>query len=158
MPIFLLPQFAYTGTIELASHQQDDWSISVIRIVLVDIHPTLSRSVRRLLARDLEFKIVAEMSQSDQAVREFAGDPPDVVVLGMHPRRLEAVRTLAVGLPGTRLVVFGPGEGPQYARVSRALGASAFVCDTTAERDLPLAIRGEEAALVGLNVLATGTG
>ncbi len=119
----------------------------MIRIVLVDIHPTLSRSVRRLLARDLDFKIVAELSQSDQAVREFAKNPPDVVVLGMHPKRLDAVRTLAVGLPGARLVVFGPGEGAQYAYVSQALGASAFVSDTEAERDLPLAIRGGEPAL-----------
>ncbi len=119
----------------------------MIRIVLVDIHPALSLSVRRLLARDMDFKIVAEVEQSDQAVRQFAGEPPDVVVLGMHPKRLDAVRTLVAGLPATRLVVFGPGDAPQYAYVSCALGASAFVSSETAERDLPMAIRGSLAVI-----------
>ncbi len=117
----------------------------MIRIVLVDIHPTLSLSVRRLLARDIEFSIVAEVEHSEQAVAAFSGEPPDVVVLGMHPKRLDAVRTLASGLPRSRLVVFGPGDAPQYAKVSRALGASAFVSSETAERDLPVAIRGAQA-------------
>lgn len=117
----------------------------MIRIALVDIHPTLSRSVRRLLARDSDFVIVAEFDQSEQAVRAFAAEPPDVVVLGMHPKRLEAVRSLAQGLPGVPVVVFGPGDAPQYVNVSRALGASAFVSSATAELDLPAAIRHQAA-------------
>ncbi len=116
----------------------------MIRILLVDIHPTLSRSVRRLLARNLDFEIIAELPFSEQAVRDYAGNPPDVIILGMHPKRLEALRILAAGLPQARLVVFGPGDAPQYVNVSRALGASAFVSSELAERDLPPAIRGSQ--------------
>jgi len=117
---------------------------SVITIALVDDHQVLRQSLRAVLEREPDFKVIGDAGDGLTAIDVVERLGPDVVVLDvMLPglNGLDVARRISKQVPHTRIVMLSMFADESY--VLRALnnGASAYVLKSAAFEDLARAIR-----------------
>lgn len=115
-----------------------------IRLLLVDDQALIRAGVRRVLEADSEFRVVADVTDGDEAMRVLGTQPVDVVVLDLHmPGRdgFDVLREIRRGGPSPRVLVLSLHADPAY--VARAVrdGADGYLLKDTAVQELPRAIR-----------------
>jgi two-component system response regulator NreC len=113
-------------------------------IVLADDHAIVRSALRALLEADVEFEVVAEAGEVEEAVRKVLAYKPRVIVLdlsmpggstlGAIPRMLEAS-------VATAIVVLTMEDEPRFAREALRAGALGFVLKEAAESELVEAVR-----------------
>lgn len=117
---------------------------SAITIALVDDHQVLRQSLRAVLEREPEFKVIGDAGDGLAAIDVVERLEPDVLVLDvMLPglNGLEVARRVRKQVPHTRIVMLSMFADESY--VLRALnnGACAYVLKSAAFEDLVRAIR-----------------
>ncbi|MCL2768707.1 MAG: response regulator transcription factor [Solirubrobacterales bacterium] len=112
-----------------------------IRVVVVDRHALMRRSLRLLLESERDVEVVAEAHDLTRAVRRARDRRPRVLVLDLAPSSTSSLRSLRERLPRTQIVVVTMEESPAFAQRALAAGALGFVAKDRADTDLLDAVR-----------------
>ena len=101
---------------------------ATLKILIVDDHAAMRDVVKQLFAdRDIAF---VEAATGEEAVRHFAAEHPDWVIMDVRMpdlggiRATQAIRKLD---PQARVVAVSQFTGPDYRAAATAAGALAFV-------------------------------
>jgi DNA-binding NarL/FixJ family response regulator len=116
----------------------------MIRVLLADDHPIVRDGLRRLLAADPHFEVVAEAADGDQALALVRANDYDVAVLDMSMpglSGLDLVKRLKLERPALRVLVLSMHGEQQYAARALKAGASGYVNKDTAAEQLLGALR-----------------
>jgi DNA-binding NarL/FixJ family response regulator len=125
-----------------------------ITVVLADDHELIRRTLRAVLEREHDMRVVAEARDLAMMTRHVRRCRPRVLVLdlGMPDRSsIDAIRRLRAQVPATAIVVVTMQEGAAFMRGTRAAGAAGYVLKEHAADELPLAVR---AAAAGARYLS----
>ena len=115
-----------------------------VRVVLADDHPTLRRTLSRLLEGEDDLEVVAEAGDLETAVREVGAHRPDVLVLDFrmpNGSSAERIGRLHEQSPHTAIVVITMHENTMFANYALKAGAIGFVRKDIADLELPDAVR-----------------
>ncbi|GAC1519992.1 MAG: response regulator transcription factor [Herpetosiphon sp.] len=120
-----------------------NWTMSEVRILLVDDHAVLRDGVRMVLEAHPGFTVVGTAENGEGAVELAITLLPDVAVLdvampGMNG--LEATRLIRARAPATQVVILSMYEGEEYLREALQAGASAYILKRAAAKELVTAI------------------
>lgn len=115
-----------------------------IRILLVDDHVVLRSALRLLIDREPDALVVAEATDSIQAMASVLASKPDVAVIDLSipgSGGIKLIEQIRSKVPETRIVVLTTHDDPIYLRAALAAGALAYVVKTAADSELLEAIR-----------------
>jgi len=117
---------------------------NMIRVLAVDDHPLLRKGIAALFSAESDMKLVAEASNSAEAVEKFRAHRPDVTLMDLQLPGLngiEAINRILSEFPDARIIVLTTYTGD--AQVVRALraGARAYILKGHVHRELLETIR-----------------
>lgn len=116
----------------------------MIRALLVDDHPAILWTVRRLLEQGNNVQVVGEARDGEEAIRELDRLEVDVVVLDIYMPKTDGfgvMRALARMATRPKVVVLSSNGSPSVKERVMAAGADAFVAKRNAVKELLPAIR-----------------
>lgn len=114
----------------------------MIRVLIVDDHPSTRVGVRRALESQSGFDVVGEAADGDEALVQARALEPDVIVLDVNlPGRSgpEVASALAGG--PSRVLAFSAHAGRGYVRALLEAGAAGYLTKDAPEADLVEAVR-----------------
>jgi DNA-binding NarL/FixJ family response regulator len=117
---------------------------SLLRILVVDDHEIVRRSICALLSREPDFEVICDAADGLQAVREAERLQPNVVVLditmpGMDG--LEAARHIRKVAPSTEIVFLSQHNSLESVKQAFRHGGRGYVVKTDAFKELIPAVR-----------------
>lgn len=115
-----------------------------MRVLLVDDHTLVRAGIRRLLDSAPDIDVVAEASDTDQAIIAAIRHRPDVILLDLSmPGRsgFEAIVELRACCPDSAVVIMSMHDDPVQVREALNRGAIGFVVKEAAPAELELALR-----------------
>lgn len=112
----------------------------MIRVVVADGQAFVRVGLRAVLDSTDDIRVVAEVSDGAMALDAVERLHPDVLVLELRARGLDAVDVARI-IQGTHLVVLTPNEYDDYLVAALRAGASAFVARDAPPEDLVRALR-----------------
>ena len=115
-----------------------------VRILLVDDHAILRRSLRMLINAEPGLEVVAEASNGGEAVDVAMETRPDVVLMDLDMPELngiESTRQIHRALPATRVIVLTCLGDLDHARDAIRAGATGYVLKRADIEELSLAIQ-----------------
>lgn len=115
-----------------------------IRVVLADDHPVVRRSLRLLLDREDDVKVIAEAADLAGVARHVQGELPHVLVLDLSMPNGSSSATighLRRQVPETEIVVLTMEASALFAQQALDAGAVGFVLKDQADSELPAAVR-----------------
>jgi two-component system response regulator NreC len=115
-----------------------------ISIVLADEYTVVRRALRVLLEEEPGFEVVAEVEDTDAAIRYLGRHEPDVLILDLNmPGRpgLEAIPDMRGASPETKIVVLAMQKETAFARQALQLGVLGYVLKEAADDELVQAVR-----------------
>jgi DNA-binding NarL/FixJ family response regulator len=127
----------------------------VIRLVVVDDHPTFVRAVSVMLETDPEIEVVATAGDGDAAVDAVLAHQPDVVLMDLSmPERDGVAATAAIvdAVPHTAVVVLTMFDDDEKITAAVRAGARGYVLKGANRDEIRAAIR---AAAAGQLMLGT---
>jgi two-component system invasion response regulator UvrY len=101
-----------------------------MRVLIVDDHVLLRRSVRALLTDRIDGVVVDEAANGEDAVRRVAAEPFDVVLLDLslgRARGFDTLRAIRGARTGVSVLVMSMHPEEQYGAAARAAGAAAYI-------------------------------
>lgn len=101
------------------------------RILIVDDHPAVRRSVRGLLETLPEFQVCGEAENGQQGIEKAQQLNPDAIILDVSMPVLngfQAAKTIRSILPGTRILMFTSFVQANLFQTALAAGASGVIC------------------------------
>ena len=123
------------------------------RVLVADDHAVVRHGVRRILAAQPDFDVIAEAGDGAQAVAMAVALRPHLVILDVSMPRLtglQAAAELGRRTPEIRLLMLSMHDDEQYFFEALRAGASGYVLKSGVDRDLVEACR---AALRGESFL-----
>jgi two-component system, NarL family, response regulator NreC len=114
-----------------------------VRVVLLEHHALMRRSLALLLAHDPVVELIAEAHDLRSAVTKVLEDQPDVLVLdlgSLDGSGLRAIGELRERVPDTQIVALSMNDDPVFARGALAAGAHGFVLKQLADGELAPAV------------------
>jgi len=113
-----------------------------IRVLLVDDHPTMVKTLRKLLEKD--FEIVGTAGDGRKMIEMALELNPDVVLLDLNlpfPGGLDTARQLRKMAPNIAIVFLTTHEDCDLATEALRIGAAGYVLKKSAASELHRAIR-----------------
>ena len=114
-----------------------------VRIVVADDHRIVREGLRHLLEKRTDFKVVAEASDGEAAVRLARELAPDLVIVDLSMPRLngiEATRRIVAERPGARVLVLSMHSDRRFVIESLKAGAAGYLLKDSAFDELARAI------------------
>src|SRR5687767_11854340 len=104
----------------------------MIRIALLDDHPLILKIVRQELARELDFHILWDTSDSGQLMALVKRQVPDVLVLDLAFARqsfepINAVQNLRARFPQMTILILTGYDDPVWVEELLSAGAQGYV-------------------------------
>jgi DNA-binding NarL/FixJ family response regulator len=121
-----------------------------LRLVLADDHPAFLEGLRRIL--ELEYDVLAAVTDGESALAEAARLSPDVVVCDISmPGKtgFEVALELKRSSPEIRIVFVTMHTDPAYVSEALRIGVTAYVLKTAEASELLDSIRAAAAAAAG---------
>jgi DNA-binding NarL/FixJ family response regulator len=117
---------------------------SILRILVVDDHEIVRRSICALLSREPDFEVICDAADGFQAVREAERLQPNVVVLditipGMDG--LEAATRIQEVAPSAEIVFLSQHDSLEIIKETFRRGGRGYVVKTDAYNELIPAVR-----------------
>jgi len=115
-----------------------------ISILLADDHAMVRLMLKDRLSAEPDMKVVAAVSNADQAVTEVARLEPDIVLMDIDmPGQLcfDAARTITTRWPRTRFIFLSAFFHDRYIEQALSVGASGYVTKSEPPDSLVAAIR-----------------
>jgi DNA-binding NarL/FixJ family response regulator len=131
-----------------------------IRILIADDHAVVRAGLRMLINAQPDMKIVAEVADSQEALRLIPGTGADVLILDLSMPGLpsiELIERLGRDCPQTRVLVLTMHDDPAYFRTVLAAGGFGYVVKTAADGELVTAIRAVHQGRTFFNVNHAGS-
>ena len=113
------------------------------RIVLIDDH-TLVRAGIRALLEELDYQVVAEGNDGDQAVTLLQQHQPDALIMDITMQRtsgFDALSAVRAQWPTLPVMLLSMHDTRDFVLKAMQLGASAYLLKDAAELELQLALR-----------------
>lgn len=110
-----------------------------IRIVLADDHPILREGIRRVLEREVDFEVVGEASDGEEALALCRELRPDIVIIDIGMPRLnglEATRRIKAEHTSTVVLVLTIHDDDQYILGLLEAGAAGYLLKSATGQDL----------------------
>jgi DNA-binding NarL/FixJ family response regulator len=101
-----------------------------ITVLIADEEPVVVESLRRLLAGDDRFRVVAAASSAEEAVALCLRERPDVALVDIDPSKVDGVETtrrLRQLQPELRIVAMGASQGTETIGPAIDAGASGYL-------------------------------
>ncbi len=115
-----------------------------IRIVIADDHPIFRDGLKRILALESDFQVVADAGDGDEALRAVEEHRPDILLLDLNMPRshgLGILEKLQDSKTGTRVIVLTASEDKNEFVQAMKLGANGIVLKQSATELLLKSIR-----------------
>lgn len=115
-----------------------------IKVMLVDDHAVVRMGFRLLLQGAPDIEVVGEASSGEEAVRQFQGLAPDVLVMDISMPGmggLEAIDRVLLKQPQQKILVLSAHEDVMHARRVLKAGASGYLSKRSAAEVMMDAIR-----------------
>ena len=114
------------------------------RILLAEDHELTRQEMARLIGREPDMVVVADVSTGEAAIEVAEAVEPDFIVLDiLLPQKngIEICRDLSDRLPGVRIVALSNHAGATMVKAFFAAGGMGYVCKAHAFEELVPAIR-----------------
>lgn len=114
-----------------------------IKVLLADDHPIVREGIKSHLATQPSLKVVADVSNGEEALRKARQHQPDVVLMDISMPRmngLEAITRLRRSVPQSKILVLSMHDNREYISQVLRLGARGYVLKDTAPSELIKAI------------------
>ena len=116
-----------------------------IRVLIVDDHALIRRSLELALTAETDIEVVGEASDGQEAVELAARLLPDVVLMDVRmPRRsgIEATRAIKESAPSTRIVMLTVSDEEEDLFEAIKAGATGYLLKDVQIDEVPDAVRG----------------
>lgn len=117
---------------------------AAIRVVLADDHAMARRTLRLLLDRETDIKVIAEVADINDVSAHVSRHVPHVLVLDLrlpNGSSTDTIRRLRDFVPETQIVVLTMEESPLFAQQALDAGAIGYVLKDRADTEPLSAIR-----------------
>jgi two-component system response regulator NreC len=118
--------------------------MSKIRVLIADDHAVVREGLARVVADQLDMRVVAEVQDGAEALAASHAHDPHVVLLDMRMPGVggvSAIRRLREQCPAARVLVLSMYEEQNYVRAALAAGAHGYLSKRTSTAVLLAAIR-----------------
>jgi DNA-binding NarL/FixJ family response regulator len=125
----------------------------MIRVLIVDDHPTMRRGLRSVLAVESDVVVVAEAGDGAAAVALHAAHQPDVTLMDLRMPTMDgiaAMRAIRAATPDARILAVTTYEGDVDIHRALDAGASGYLIKDMLAEDIVSAVR---AAAAGKRVI-----
>jgi DNA-binding NarL/FixJ family response regulator len=115
-----------------------------VRLVLADDHEIMRVGLRSLLESQVNWSVVGEAENGDEAVEMVLSLKPDVALLDIAMPRisgLEAARQILSQVPRTKILLLSAHDSKQVIADVLDSGAKGYVLKSDAARDLVAAVQ-----------------
>jgi DNA-binding NarL/FixJ family response regulator len=119
-------------------------ALGPVSVLLADDHGVLRDSVKLLLEKDGDIRVVASVADGVEAVRQAVRLAPRVAVLDISmpgTGGIEAARILARAAPAVAVLMLSVHAAPEIVRQALRAGASGYVLKSAAGEELLRAVR-----------------
>lgn len=113
------------------------------RLLIAEDHAILREGLRSLLAKVPDLEIVAEAPDGKEAIQYANQLKPDMVLMDLsmpHTNGTEAIRSIKLRHPGTKIIVLTAHKTEEYVRAALEAGADGYVLKDDSHSDLQTAI------------------
>jgi len=121
------------------------------RILIVDDHPMITEGIQSILETYADITVVGCLNNGQDAVDQFEGLAPDVVLMDLNMPGLSGVAATEIMLekrPDTRILILSMHDSPEYISTAIRHGAKGYVLKDVPTEDIKTAIdtvmRGEQ--------------
>jgi DNA-binding NarL/FixJ family response regulator len=115
-----------------------------VRLVLADDHEIMRVGLRSLLESQMNWSVVGEAIDGEEAVEMVLALKPDVALLDIAMPKisgLEAARQILLQVPRTKILLLSAHDSTQVIADVLDSGAKGYVLKSDAARDLVAAVR-----------------
>ena len=126
-------------------------SMEKIRILLVDDHPAMRDGLARLLDLEIDFEVVGQASDGQDAVKLAGMLIPDVILMDLSMPRMngiDATRVIHEQYPDIRIIGLSLYQEEERAQAMLDSGAVLYLTKTCAPAELKTAIRSSVRELI----------
>ncbi|GAA3122381.1 response regulator [Streptosporangium carneum] len=116
-----------------------------IRVLIVDDHALIRRSLEMALAAEADIEVVGEASDGQEAVELADRLTPDVMLMDVRmPRRsgIEAAREIKASVPSTRIIMLTVSDEEEDLFEAIKAGATGYLLKNVQLDEVPEAVRG----------------
>lgn len=116
-----------------------------IRVLIVDDHALIRRSLEMALAAEADIEVVGEASDGQEAVELADRLTPDVMLMDVRmPRRsgIEATREIKASVPSTRIIMLTVSDEEEDLFEAIKAGATGYLLKNVQLDEVPEAVRG----------------
>lgn len=116
-----------------------------IRVLIVDDHALIRRSLEMALTAEADIEVVGEASDGQEAVELADRLTPDVVLMDVRmPRRsgIEATREIKASVPSTRIIMLTVSDEEEDLFEAIKAGATGYLLKNVQLDEVPEAVRG----------------
>jgi len=116
-----------------------------VRIVLADDHPLIREALRHVLERVPDYRIVAEASDGEEAVRIVEDILPDVVIMDINMPKIngiEATKRIKTKCPGVAVLILTVFDDSEHIKGVLEAGAAGYLVKTVFGENVIHAVRG----------------
>jgi DNA-binding NarL/FixJ family response regulator len=113
--------------------------IPTLRVLVVDDHEVVRRSICQLLASQADIKVICEAANGQEAVLRAREHRPDLVLMDVTMptmNGLEAARIIKREFPSIQVLMVSQHDPQQFMREAFAVGASGYVTKSAVGHDL----------------------
>ncbi|MET8332327.1 response regulator transcription factor [Streptosporangium canum] len=116
-----------------------------IRVLIVDDHALIRRSLEMALSAETDIEVVGEASDGQEAVELADRLTPDVMLMDVRmPRRsgIEATRAIKAAVPSTRIIMLTVSDEEEDLFEAIKAGATGYLLKNVQLDEVPEAVRG----------------
>ncbi|MEV7005732.1 response regulator transcription factor [Streptosporangium sp. NPDC051022] len=116
-----------------------------IRVLIVDDHALIRRSLEMALTAEADIEVVGEASDGQEAVELADRLTPDVMLMDVRmPRRsgIEAAREIKASVPSTRIIMLTVSDEEEDLFEAIKAGATGYLLKNVQLDEVPEAVRG----------------
>jgi DNA-binding NarL/FixJ family response regulator len=117
---------------------------NAIRILLIDDNELFRAGIRRILAEEADLTVIGEMTAGDDAIAFAQREGPDIVLVDVEMRTVQAEQYLArlqLASPASKVIVLTMSEDPRLVRRLLAAGVRAYMLKSATRDELLASLR-----------------
>lgn len=119
--------------------------METIKVVLAEDHALMRAGTRHILEQYLDYQVIGEAEDGEQAVEMIKNLKPDIAILDIRMPKLngiEVVRRAKILSPNTKTLMLTAYDEDEYILALMEAGASGYLLKTAREKELIDSIRG----------------
>jgi len=119
----------------------------IVRVAIADDQPRFRQSLRLILGRQPDLKVVAEADNGQSAVEMVELHRPDVVLMDISMpvlNGIEATRIIMSRFPETRVIILSMHQDQSFSAQACQAGACRYLCKDCSPQDILDAVLGHQ--------------